>query len=66
MVKYLDLMLIESRKRCKNLKLVTLTTNVLLTKKIIQSASRVSKREWIWDTWLKKTGIMKSIIYLNI
>ena len=41
LVKYLDLMLIEARKRCKNLKIVTFTTNALLPKKVIQLSEQV-------------------------
>ena len=41
LVKYLDSMLIEARKRCKNLKIVTFTTNALLPKKVIQLTEQV-------------------------
>jgi len=36
LVKKLDLMLLEARKRCKNLKIITFTTNGLLPKKVIE------------------------------
>jgi MoaA/NifB/PqqE/SkfB family radical SAM enzyme len=43
LVKYLDSMLSEARKRCKNLKIVTFTTNALLPKKVIELSEQVKK-----------------------
>jgi MoaA/NifB/PqqE/SkfB family radical SAM enzyme len=41
LVKYLDSMLSEAKKRCKNLKIITFTTNALLPKKVIKLSEQV-------------------------
>ena len=43
LVKYLDSMLFEAKKRCKNLRIVTFTTNALLPKKVIELSEQVKK-----------------------
>jgi len=43
LVKYLDEMLSEAKKRCKNLKIITFTTNALLPKKVVELTEQVKK-----------------------
>ncbi len=41
LVKYIDSMIIEARKRCKNLKIISFTTNALLPKKVVWLAEKI-------------------------
>jgi len=41
LVKYLDSMLFEAKKRCKNLKIITFTTNALLPKRVIELSNMI-------------------------
>ena len=41
LVKYIDSMITEARNRCKNLKIISFTTNALLPKKVIRLAEKI-------------------------
>jgi len=41
LVKYVESMIIEARKKCKNLKIISFTTNALLPKKVIWLAEKI-------------------------